>query len=192
MCVDALGGDGRGPALVVIPGLGGGKPFAMARAEITLGEYNRFCSASHACAAKGGVASLPVSNISLAEAKAYTAWLTKESGYTYRLPTDAEWMHAAAAGRGWTQSPDSNCIPPSAGGDSGPGGPISSLGREPNPWGLVNMTGNVWEWVVTGGNVMVRGGSYNSYWSDCTVASHRSDGGNPQADVGFRVVRELR
>lgn len=191
MCSDGLG-SARGPALVVVPGIGGGKPYAMSRTEVTLGEFNRFCKATHQCAAKGGSADLPVSNVSLAEAKAYAAWLTKMSGYAYRLPTDAEWMHAAAAGQGWAQAPDSNCIPPSAGGDSGPGGPISARGREPNPWGLVNLTGNVWEWVIDGSGVMVRGGSYNSYWSDCTVASHRSDSGKPQGDVGFRVLRELK
>jgi non-specific serine/threonine protein kinase len=38
----------------------------------------------------------------------------------------------------------------------------------------------------------VRGGSYNSYWSDCTVASHRDDSGSPQKDVGFRILRELK
>jgi non-specific serine/threonine protein kinase len=101
-------------------------------------------------------------------------------------------MHAAQADQGWKQSPDSNCIPPSADANSGPGGPISARGRQPNPWGLVNLTGNVWQWVVSGGEVMVRGGSFNSYWSDCTVAAHRSDNGNPQSDVGFRVLRELR
>lgn len=191
ICADSLGGNLRGPALVVIPGISGGQAYALSRTEVTVGEFNRFCSATHQCAAKGGNADLPVTEISLAQAKAYLAWLSEKSGYTYRLPTDAEWTHAAAAGQGWTQSPDSNCIPPSAGAD-GTGGPISARGREPNPWGLVNLTGNVWEWVTSGGGVAVRGGSYNSYWSDCTVASHRDDSGKPQNDVGFRVLRGLK
>ncbi|GAB3792451.1 protein kinase domain-containing protein [Dyella agri] len=194
-CVDTLGTSGRGPALVVIPGVGGGKAFAMSRTEITVGEFNRYCRASHACtgvsAGDQDSSQLPVSNISLDQAKAYVQWLSSSSSYTYRLPSDAEWMHAAHAGGGWKQAPDSNCIPPSASDDSG-GGPISALGREPNPWGLVNMTGNVWEWVTSGGGVIVRGGSYNSYWSDCTVDSHRSDNGSAQKDVGFRVLRELK
>jgi len=175
-----------------VPGMAGGKPYAMSRVEVTVGEFNRYCRASHACTAiAGSDPQLPASNISLAQAKAYLAWLSSASGYTYRLPTDAEWMHAAQAGRGWKQSPDSNCIPPT-GGDDGAAGPISALGREPNPWGLVNLTGNVWEWVGTGGGVAVRGGSYNSYWSDCTVDSQRSDNGAAQKDVGFRVLRELK
>ncbi|GAB2548895.1 bifunctional serine/threonine-protein kinase/formylglycine-generating enzyme family protein [Rhodanobacter koreensis] len=195
-CFDTLDGNHRGPALVVVPGLGGGKPYALSRAEITVSEFNRYCSTTRQCALKpvadreaGG---LPISDISLAQARAYAGWLSQASGYTYRLPSDAEWLHAAQAGSGWKQSPDSNCIPPSSSGDDNTGAPISALGREPNPWGLVNMSGNVWEWVTSGGAVAVRGGSYNSYWSDCTVASQRSDSGAPQKDVGFRILRELK
>jgi non-specific serine/threonine protein kinase len=190
VCADRIG-SGIGPALVVVPA-GAGKAFAMSRSEITTHDFNQFCSATHQCTAKGGSGSLPVDDIDLAQAKAYTAWLTQVTGYTYRLPTDAEWLHAAKAGQDWNQAPDSNCIPPSAGADGGVGGPIAARGRQPNPWGLVNMTGNVWEWVVSGGQVMVRGGSYNNYWSECTVATHRDDNGSAQKDVGFRVLRELK
>ncbi|BFI96596.1 MAG: hypothetical protein RSP_21060 [Rhodanobacter sp.] len=194
-CVDTLGGNGRGPALVVVPGMGGGKPFAMSRTEITIGEFNRYCRTTHACSETSpgdrDAAGLPISNITLAQAKAYAQWLSSASGYTYRLPTDAEWMHAAHAGSGWKQSPDSNCVPPGSDDSSG-GGPISALGREANPWGLVNMSGNVWEWTTSGGGVMVRGASYNSYWSDCTVDTSRSDSGGAQKDVGFRLLRELK
>ena len=190
VCADRIGSS-FGPALVVVPA-DASKAFAMSRTEITTHDFNQFCSATHQCAAKGGSGSLPVDDIDLAQAKAYTAWLTQVTGYTYRLPTDAEWLHAAKAGQDWNQAPDSNCIPPSAGADGGVGGPIAARGRQPNPWGLVNMTGNVWEWVVSGGQVMVRGGSYNNYWSECTVATHRGDNGSAQKDVGFRVLRELK
>jgi len=195
ICADAVAGK-RGPPLVVVPGVGGGKPFALSRTEITVSEFNRFCSTTGQCSPRPAgdrlSATLPISNIPLAQAQAYAAWLSKASGFTYRLPTDAEWLHAAKAGSGWKQSPDSNCVPPSAGGDDGSGAPISSLGRSPNPWGLVNMSGNVWEWVVSGGQVAVRGASYTSFWSDCTVDAHRADSGAAQNDVGFRVLRELR
>ncbi len=195
ICADEVAGK-RGPPLVVIPGLAGGKAYAMSRAEISVSEFNRFCSATGQCAPRPAgdrlTATQPISNIPLALARSYTAWLSKGSGFSYRLPTDAEWLHAAKAGGGWKQSPDSNCVPPSANGDDGSGAPISPLGRSPNPWGLVNLTGNVWEWVVSGGQVGVRGASYTSYWSDCTVDAHRADSGSAQNDVGFRVLRELR
>ncbi|EQD63055.1 Sulphatase-modifying factor domain protein, partial [mine drainage metagenome] len=136
---------------------------------------------------------LPITDIKVSAAKAYAHWLSSESGHAYSLPTDVEWLHAARAGVGWKQSPDSNCLPPSSDGNNGDGSPISALGRQPNPWGLVNMTGNVWEWVLLpNGGLGVRGGSYNSYWSDCTVNAFRSDSGAPQRDVGFRIFRALK
>ncbi|WP_426689575.1 protein kinase domain-containing protein [Rhodanobacter ginsengiterrae] len=195
-CSDAIGG-GRGPLLVVVPGVSGGKAYALSRAEISINEFNQFCRASGKCAAVSvtdkDLGNAPISNISLDQARAYARWLSDLSGgFTYRLPTDAEWVHAAKAGGSWKQAEDSNCILPSAGGGDGGGAPVSPRGRSRNPWGLVNMTGNVWEWVVSGGSVMVRGGSYSSYWSDCSVDSSRADGGSPQRDVGFRILRELK
>ncbi|HET7931879.1 MAG TPA: bifunctional serine/threonine-protein kinase/formylglycine-generating enzyme family protein, partial [Rhodanobacteraceae bacterium] len=100
ICADRIG-SGYGPALVVVPGVGGGAPFAMTRTEVTVGEFDKYCAVTHQCAAKGGSASLPVADIGLAAAKGYAAWLTQVTGYTYRLPTDAEWLHAAQAGQGW-------------------------------------------------------------------------------------------
>lgn len=195
-CSDSIGGA-RGPLLVVVPGLGGGKAYAMSRAEISITEFNQFCRATGKCAATTvndqDLGNAPISNISLDQARAYARWLSDLSGgYTYRLPTDEEWVHAAKAGGNWKQAEDSNCVPPSAGGADGSGAAVSARGRSRNPWGLVNMTGNVWEWVVNGGSVGARGGSFSSYWSDCTVDTHRADSGSPQKDLGFRVIRELK
>ncbi len=195
ICADQVAGK-RGPALVVVPGLGGGRPYALSRAEVSVSDFNRYCTTTHQCTPKAVEdrlsGSLPITHISLVQAKAYAAWLSQSSGFTYRLPTDAEWLAAARAGGGWKQAADSNCVPPTAAADDGSGAPISSLGRSPNPWGLVNLTGNVWEWVVSGGAVAVRGASFTSYWSDCTVDAHRADGGNAQNDVGLRLLRELK
>jgi serine/threonine protein kinase len=186
----------RGPFLVVVPGISGGKPYAMSRAEISINEFNQFCRASGKCAAISvddpDMASVPVTRISLDQAKAYARWLSDLSGYVYRLPTDAEWVHAAKGGGSWKQADDSNCVPPSATGGDNSGALVSARGRSHNPWGLVNMTGNAWEWVVSGGSVMVRGGSFTSYWSDCTGDTHREDSGSAQKDVGFRILRELK
>jgi non-specific serine/threonine protein kinase len=195
ICADRIDGK-RGPPLVVLPGLGSGRAYGLSRAEISVSDFNKFCAATSQCSTRAVdrlSGSSPVSNIPLSQARAYAVWLGKASGgFVYRLPTDAEWLHAAKAGGSWKQAPDSNCVPPSADGNDGSGAPISSLGRGPNPWGLVNLTGNVWEWVVSGGAVGVRGGSYTSYWSDCTVDAQRADSGGAQPDVGFRVLRELK
>ena len=194
-CIDKFG-TSRGPFLVVVPGAGGGGSYAMSRAEISINEFNAFCRATGKCAARSvpdrDLGNAPASDIPLSQAKGYARWLSDVSGFSYRLPTDAEWVNAARAGGRFKQAEDSNCVPPSAGGGDGSGAAVSARGRSRNPWGLVNMTGNVWEWVVSGGSVAVRGGSYNSYWSDCSVDTHRADGGSAQRDVGFRVLRELK
>lgn len=194
-CFDALLGTRRGPRLAVVPGLGGGKPYALTRTEVTVANFNEYCNATARCAAKAvsgsAEANAPVVDISLAQAQAYAKWLTKASGgYVYRLPTDAEWLHAARGGGGFKQAENSNCVLP--GSQPGGGMPLPARGRDPNPWGLVHMSGNVWEWVVDGGRVAVRGAGFNDYWSDCTVDAKREHDGGPRNDIGFRVLRELR
>ncbi|OQP79581.1 protein kinase [Xanthomonas phaseoli pv. syngonii LMG 9055] len=194
-CFDTLG-QTRGPMLVVIPAIAGGKPYALSRGEVAVADFNLFCQATGRCTAQAAaapeLARAPVRNISLTLARAYLRWLTIGSGgWRYRLPSDAEWLHAAQAASNWRQAEDSNCVPPNASAGDAARAPVSARGRDANPWGLINLTGNVWEWVSTGTGVQARGGSFSSYWSDCTVQASRADNGSAQPDVGLRVLREL-
>lgn len=194
-CYDPVG-EGRGPMMMVVPGMAGGKPFALARGEIAVDDLNIYCRATGQCAvrtvASAELGRLPAQNVTLGQAKGYARWLTRASGgWRYRLPTDAEWLHAAQASQRWRQAPDSNCIPPTATAEQA-GAPAGVRGREANPWGLVNLAGNVWEWVSGGDGAALRGGSYASFWSDCTVEARRAAPTAAQADVGFRVLRELK
>ncbi|WP_349811488.1 protein kinase [Xanthomonas dyei] len=194
-CFDTLG-DTRGPMLVVVPGIDGGNPYALSRGEVAVADFNLFCQATGRCTAQAAstpeLARAPVRNISLTQARAYLRWLTIGSGgWRYRLPSDAEWLHAAQAASNWRQAEDSNCVPPTASATDAVRAPVSARGRDANPWGLINLTGNVWEWVSSGAGVQARGGSFASYWSDCTVQASRADNGSAQPDVGFRVLREL-
>src|SRR5699024_7727994 len=95
----------RGPRLVVVPGQGG-SAYAMTRTEITVGQFDRYCRTTGACKPHTGsraMARLPITGISVAQAKAYARWLTKNSGgHVYRLPTQKEWLHAAHAGKNWS------------------------------------------------------------------------------------------
>ncbi|MFA4295425.1 protein kinase [Xanthomonas perforans] len=194
-CFDTLG-QTRGPMLVVIPAIAGGKPYALSRGEVAVADFNLFCQATGRCTAQAAatpeLARAPVRNISLTLARAYLRWLTIGSGgWRYRLPSDAEWLHAAQAASNWRQAEDGNCVPPNASAGDAARAPVSARGRDANPWGLINLTGNVWEWVSTGTGVQARGGSFSSYWSDCTVQASRADNGSAQPDVGLRVLREL-
>jgi formylglycine-generating enzyme required for sulfatase activity len=88
----------------------------------------------------------PVTMISWIDCQAYCKWLSEETGHEFRLPTEAEWEYAA---RGGTQTPyytgeeitekDANFN--NHVGDTTPVGSYP-----PNPYGLFDMLGNVWEW----------------------------------------------
>jgi len=100
----------------------------------------------------------PVVCISWNDAKAYVAWLAAITGQPYRLLGEAEWEYAARAG---SETPfwwGSTIAPAQAnykatlgyggGGSIGEfrGGTVPAASFEPNPWGLFNVHGNVWEW----------------------------------------------
>lgn len=120
-------------------------------------------------AGKPGQDRLPVINVSWNDAKAYADWLSKRSGKTYRLPSEAEFEYALRAGsttRYWwgDGNPTSRVENLTGGNDrSGSGrrwsnaftgykdgywGPAPVMSFAPNPFGLYDMGGNVSEWVA--------------------------------------------
>jgi formylglycine-generating enzyme required for sulfatase activity len=101
-----------------------------------------------------------VINVSWEDAVAYAAWLSKETGEHYRLPTEAEWEYAARAGTTtpfWTgqcvktdqANYDGNDDYAGCGAKTGVyRAQTLRVGSLPaNPWGLHEVHGNVWEWV---------------------------------------------
>lgn len=110
--------------------------------------------------------SYPVACVSWNDAMTSIAWLNRETGGGYRLPTEAEWECAARAGttraRSWGNGVDGNACRyanvadentsqgtvlgskykfPSDDGHNH-AAPVGS--KRPNPWGLSDMLGNVW------------------------------------------------
>src|SRR5690606_19429719 len=94
-CRDRMSGVSKGPAMVVIPGKGSIKTFAIGKYEVMIDEFDEFCQSTKSCTANTSAdRSLPATNISLANANAYLKWLRDKSGRRYRLPTLAEWQRS--------------------------------------------------------------------------------------------------
>ena len=69
-------------------------------------------------------------------------WVSSSSGY--RLPTEAEWQYACTAGAPAYRYGPVDDIAWYAGNSEGHAHPVGL--KTPNPWGLHDMLGNVWEW----------------------------------------------
>ncbi|MBD3648534.1 MAG: SUMF1/EgtB/PvdO family nonheme iron enzyme, partial [Pseudomonadales bacterium] len=188
---DRLSVGGSGPRLVVIPGAGDEVDrFAISRTEITVGEYNQYCEEA-GCATLPGPSSLPATHISLAQARDYMAWLSDQSGRDYRLPTAAEWYHAAKTDTGEPLDDNINCTVDSRGVRLGEQ-LLSTLSGRPNPWGLYNHVGNAREWAIQGDEVLAMGGAHTDPKAECTLDKRVAHSGEADPVTGFRIVREIR
>jgi formylglycine-generating enzyme required for sulfatase activity len=92
----------------------------------------------------------PVVCISWNDANAYCKWLSRETGQTYGLLTEAQWECACRAGSdtAYCFGNDEQGLEAYAWfGDSSRSGSTHPVGeKRPNAWGLHDMHGNVWEW----------------------------------------------
>lgn len=205
-----------------------GKAFAVGKFTVSFVEWDA-CVAGGGCDGyrpedKGwGRGKLPVINVSWEDAKAYLAWVSKVTGKSYRLLTEAEWEFATRAGTTtpfWWGSSSSTSQANYKGnytyGDGNKGDfrartvPVDSFA--PNPFGLYQMHGNVWQWVEdcyidsyknapTDGSAnaanrcesrVIRGGSWGSNAWDLRASSRgRGYPGDRSNLISFRVARTL-
>ncbi|ADZ91509.1 formylglycine-generating enzyme family protein [Marinomonas mediterranea] len=129
--------------------------FYLSKHEVTFAQYDRFAKATGRALPPDngwGRNNRPVINISWYDAKAYAAWVSEQTGKSYRLPTEIEWEYSARAGSKtayWygdnLQEGFSVCESCGTQWDSVSSAPVGS--QASNPFGLFDMHGNVAEWV---------------------------------------------
>ena len=236
---DPLSSAGQGPEMVVVPagsfsmGCVSGldcyddekpvrevtisQPFAVSKYEITFEDYDR-SSAPDAVDDEGwGRGRLPVLRVSWNDAREYVAWLSTQTGESYRLLSEAEWEYVARAGSAtkysWGNSIGSNranCYGCGSQWDYEQTAPAGSF--EPNAFGLYDVHGNVYEWVEDCWNGsyegapadgsawldgdcdrrVVRGGSWDDFPDDLRIALRvGTPAGGSDGYYGFRVARTL-
>lgn len=154
--------------------------FALSKTEVTVAQYKSFClyTGRHMPLEPGygWVDNAPIVNVSWEDAMAYCKWVGG------RLPTEAEWEYAAAAGAGNIYSGSNRIDNVAIYGANSHGKPAMAAKKSPNAFGLYDMTGNVAEWCSdwygrkyyeqsgtnnpqganSGNEKVIRGGAYNS------------------------------
>jgi serine/threonine protein kinase len=192
ICFDMIHSSARGPLMVVVPnGEGVEKSFAIAKYEVSVSDWSKYCILSGTCQPIKDKArkNEPMTGISLQQAQAYATWLSERTGKTYRIPTKAEWEYAANAG-GKQPKKDFNCRV-SVGEKLIKGtGIVSVKSGKSNGWGLKNYVGNVQEWVIDGNTTTARGGAFTDAHSKCDISLERTHDGNADDATGFRLIRE--
>ncbi|MCA9116192.1 MAG: SUMF1/EgtB/PvdO family nonheme iron enzyme, partial [Planctomycetaceae bacterium] len=152
----------------------------------------------------------PVVNVSWNDAMAFCEWLSRPAGATCRLPTEAEWEFACRAGNPGRYSfgNEESRLADHAWYENHGGVGTKPVGQKaPNPLGLFDLHGNVWEWCLDGygpydsahvidpvrttrkGRRVTRGGAFSTQSSAVRSARRSADPPTTSFLVnGFRVV----
>jgi formylglycine-generating enzyme required for sulfatase activity len=196
------------------------RPFGMGRYPVTFEEYDAFAKATKRDLPGDqgwGRGRRPVIIVSWGNAVAYAQWLSEQTGRRYRLPSEAEWEYAARAGSQtrWSFGNEEGELGKYAWYSENSGRQTHPVGKkEPNPWGLYDVHGNVWEWVqdcwhescqgapndgnawleAGGGNCgrrVVRGGSwYDDPGTLRSATRTRLETVARISDLGFRLAQD--
>jgi formylglycine-generating enzyme required for sulfatase activity len=108
-----------------------------------------------------GHAGFAAMSITFQAAQRFAEWLSAKTGHKYRLPTEAEWVHAATLAAGPTPLTRARIDAIAWHSANAEGTTHAMATRKADALGLFDLFGNVTEWVVTGEAVAVtRGGSF--------------------------------
>lgn len=135
---------------------------------------------------------LPVEQFSAERAELFVEEFSRVTGVPVRLPTIAEWQHAASAGTNESPATDHLQLSKVAWFDGNSGMKTHPVGMlEPNQWNLCDCFGNVFEYAKAGpGSYEIRGGSayYKDFWCSSTYASPWPNENNPSGGIGIRII----
>lgn len=186
--------------MVLVPGGDGIDPFYMGKHEVTWAMFydwaygadidaNQYATLQAKNARpsplyedcnqlKLGLGDRPALSMSRTTAEAFAKWVSEQTGKTYRVPTDDEWMHALKLGGGMPETEEAlfaqAVFIDNAEMQFDP--PFLELtdvvgSKEPNALGIHDMIGNAAEWVVdTAADRIVRGGHFLLDASEFTPA----------------------
>jgi serine/threonine protein kinase len=180
------------------------RAFYIDKTEVSTRAYLDFCAKTHRATPANismADADLPVRNVSYADAAAFAAWAHK------RLPTGVEWEKAARGTQGqhfpWgndlgTGMANLPTTPEEAQTNAqlqARPATVESFPQGASSYGVLNMVGNVWEWVAAR-PVQIRGGSYQSFppsenqsFESLVYAGQTVPADLKRADIGFRCAR---
>jgi formylglycine-generating enzyme required for sulfatase activity len=185
--------------------------FYMGKYEVTQGQWQAVMGTNPSYFKDCG-SNCPVEQVSWEDAQEFIRKLNaRNDGYTYRLPTEAEWEYAARAGTTGDYYGNLDSIAWYDGNSGNTTHPVRQ--KQANAFGLYDMSGNVWEWVQdwyddkyysrspatdpagagSGQGRVVRGGSWRSYASYTRSANRYGDTPPLRSyGSGFRVAAARR
>lgn len=194
---DDLGESHEKPARRVAVG-----PFLISKYEVTQRQYEIIMG--HNPSYFKGNSKLPVEMVTWQDCKEFVKRLNQLEGKElFRLPTEKEWEYACRAGTttffyfGTVHGYEVKPLGEYAWHQGNSGNKTHPVGqRKPNPWGLFDMHGNVWEWCEgsygypQGVVPIIRGGAYNEYAAQLESARRGyMDAKMRKTNVGLRLVR---
>ena len=184
-------------------------PFFMDRTEVSNEQYAEFLKVTHHAAPSdwkdnqypSGTGQMPIVNVSWQDANDYAAWAGK------RLPTEPEWEFAArttdARRYPWGMKWDAAKANTNETGLNRPV-EVNYYADAANPFGLLNMAGNVWEWtasevqsykdasILLAPGRIIRGGAFYTPKERATTSYRGFAQPDKQATgIGFRCVKDV-